>query len=229
VYELGARVYLGPLLRREWRRPQWLEPNERPVEYDFALRAIVASGAREILDVGTGTTAWPHLLANCGLRVTAIDHAPGYWRRRPFNRHYHVLDDDVTHSRLERSFDLVTCISVLEHIPDHRAAVRGMLELVRPGGHVVITVPYCEGRFVEDVYRLPEAGYGAAFPFIGRVYSRAEVDDWTAGGAAEVVEQEYYEVFTGELWTFGERVPRPRRVGAGGRHHLTALLLRRPS
>lgn len=225
TYELGARAYLGPLLRREWLHPAWQEPNERPVEYGFALRAILACGPREILDVGSGTTAWPHLLANCGFRVTAIDEGSGYWRRQPFNRHYHVLRDDVTASRLGRRFDLVTCISVLEHIANHRAAVAGMLALVRPGGSVVITVPYNEHRFVDDVYRLPGAGYGADYPFIGRVYSRDEVTGWAEVGGARVVDQEYYEVFTGPLWTFGERIERPRRVGVDDLHHLTALVL----
>lgn len=227
AYELGARAYLSPLLRREWRHPPWREPNERVVEYEFALRALIACAPSEILDVGTGTTAWPHLLANCGFRVTAIDEGAGYWRRPPFNRHYHVLRDDVTASRLERRFDLVTCISVLEHIRDYRAAVAGMLGLVHPGGHVVITVPYNEHRFVDDVYRLPGAGYGADFPFIGRVYSRDEVSAWADANGARVVEQEYYEAFTGPLWTFGERIAPPRRVRVGDPHHLTALLLRK--
>jgi SAM-dependent methyltransferase len=227
AYDLGARAYLTPLLRREWRHPSWREPNERPLEYDYALRAIVGCAPREILDVGTGTTAWPHLLANCGYRVTAIDESSGYWLRRPFNRHYYVLRDDVTASRLDRHFDLVTCISVLEHIPDHRAAVAGMLGLLRPGGHAVITVPYNEHRFVEDVYRLPGAGYGGDFPFIGRVYSRAEVTAWEDASGASIVDQEYYAVFSGELWTFGERLDPPRRVGVDEPHHLTALLLRK--
>lgn len=39
------------------------------------------------------------------------------------------------------SFDLVTCISVLEHIPEDTAAVRSMWALLRPGGKLVLTLP----------------------------------------------------------------------------------------
>lgn len=39
------------------------------------------------------------------------------------------------------SFDTITCISVLEHIPEDREAVRAMWKLLRPGGRLVVTVP----------------------------------------------------------------------------------------
>ncbi|MCM2310377.1 MAG: class I SAM-dependent methyltransferase [Steroidobacteraceae bacterium] len=39
------------------------------------------------------------------------------------------------------SFDLITCISVLEHIPEDEAAVRTMWSLLRPGGRLLLTVP----------------------------------------------------------------------------------------
>jgi SAM-dependent methyltransferase len=39
------------------------------------------------------------------------------------------------------SFDLITCISVLEHIPTDREAVGQMWSLLKPGGRLVITVP----------------------------------------------------------------------------------------
>lgn len=39
------------------------------------------------------------------------------------------------------SFDLITCISVLEHIPDHEAALRSMWGLLRPGGRLYLSLP----------------------------------------------------------------------------------------
>lgn len=39
------------------------------------------------------------------------------------------------------SFDLIMCISVLEHIPEDEAAVRTMWSLLRPGGRLLLTVP----------------------------------------------------------------------------------------
>jgi SAM-dependent methyltransferase len=39
------------------------------------------------------------------------------------------------------SFDLITCISVLEHIPEDQAALRTMWALLRPGGRLILTLP----------------------------------------------------------------------------------------
>lgn len=48
----------------------------------------------------------------------------------------------VEQSTFERSsFDLITCISVLEHIPSDREAVERMWSLLGPGGRLVLTVP----------------------------------------------------------------------------------------
>ncbi|MFP5329576.1 MAG: class I SAM-dependent methyltransferase [Alphaproteobacteria bacterium] len=39
------------------------------------------------------------------------------------------------------SFDLVALLDVLEHIPDDRQALRAILELLKPGGKLLVTVP----------------------------------------------------------------------------------------
>lgn len=47
------------------------------------------------------------------------------------------------------SMDLVTCISVLEHIPEDREAVRKMWSLLQPGGRLLLTVPCAAKAAVE--------------------------------------------------------------------------------
>lgn len=41
------------------------------------------------------------------------------------------------------AFDAVLCTEVLEHVPDPVAALRELSRLVRPGGHLVATAPFC--------------------------------------------------------------------------------------
>jgi len=41
----------------------------------------------------------------------------------------------------QSSFDLITCLSVLEHIPSDREAVSQMWSLLKPGGRLVLTLP----------------------------------------------------------------------------------------
>jgi 2-polyprenyl-3-methyl-5-hydroxy-6-metoxy-1,4-benzoquinol methylase len=225
LYSKAAQVPIQPILKYEWSRRNTRRINERPLEYGFALRCLAELSPAKILDVGTGATAWPQLLANCGYNVTAIDEGASYWGHQPINRHHYILHDDIRSPRIEDEFDVITCLSVVEHIQDHDAAVRGLRSLVRSGGSVILSVPYHEGRFIENVYALPGVSYGADAPYICRVYSRREVQAWLADGF-EVARQEYYRVFTGDLWAFGERLSPPVKTGVDEPHHLTCLLLR---
>jgi len=167
-------------------------------------------------------------MANCGFKVTAIDKISGYSRRVFSNRHYYVVKDDITKPRIAEQFDLITCISVLEHIPDHRRAIDGMFKLLKPAGYLVLTFPYNEERCVENVYDLPEAGYGKSGRYVCQVFSRKEIDTWLNQTHGTVVEQEYYKIFTGALWTFGKRTYPPSKVANGQNCDLTCLILQKP-
>jgi len=43
----------------------------------------------------------------------------------------------------DASFDAVMCIEVFEHIPDPISAIKEFSRLMRPGGYLVITAPFC--------------------------------------------------------------------------------------
>ena len=116
--------------------------NERPIEYRFLFESLSKTSPFSVLDIGIGTTALPHLLRTCGFIVTAIDNVVDYWPTGMLNRHFHVIDDDITDTRLTGTFDLIACISTLGHIENHQDALRTMFLLLNPGGHIVLTLPY---------------------------------------------------------------------------------------
>jgi SAM-dependent methyltransferase len=61
-------------------------------------------------------------------------------------------------AKFEReSFDAITCISVIEHIPDDSGAIRKMWEMLRPGGTLLLTVP-CAPRAAEEYSNINEYG-----------------------------------------------------------------------
>lgn len=213
--------------RREYDRQQLLPVNERPIEYAFLFRSLTRAWPKSVLDVGTGQTSLPHLIRTCGFVVTATDNVKDYWPSGMTNRHFHVIDDDITRTKLDRTFDFVSCISVLEHIRDHAAAVNGMWSLLNPGGHLLLSFPYNEKTFVENAYDLPGTTVKEKMPFVTHVYSRKEVDGWLSGKNASIVEQEYWRFFTGEFWTVGERVAPPEPSRADGPHHVTCILIRK--
>jgi SAM-dependent methyltransferase len=145
------------------------------------------------------------------------------------NRHWHIVDDDIMHTRLPAaSFDFVTCVSVLEHITDHRAAMRSMLSLLAPGGHLVLTCPYTDSQFVENCYDLPDArAEYRDSPYICRSYSRGELDQWLSDSDVELVEQEYWRIENGPVHATGEWLFPAERVDRDQAHQLSCLLLRR--
>ena len=213
---------------REYSRQTFTGINERPIEFAFLFGHLVRIAPTTILDVGTGTTALPHLLRNCGYIVTAIDNIRDYWPAGMVNRHYHIINDDIVHSKISELFDLITCISTLEHIKEHQAAVRSMWERLKKGGHLILTCPYTESTYVENVYALPESSVVNNQPvFTTQSYSRKELTSWLDRTDFEIVVQEYWRFFDGAFWTCGEKIVPPVRSNVTGPHQLTCLLLRK--
>ena len=98
---------------------------------------------RTVLDVGCGGGILAEGMARAGAHVTGIDmgEAPLEVAR------LHLLESglDVRYERIPverladeqpQSFDLVTCMEMLEHVPDPASVVRACAKLTKPGGHV---------------------------------------------------------------------------------------------
>jgi SAM-dependent methyltransferase len=213
--------------RRQFEQQRFTLFNERPVEFAFVFRHVAKLYPRKVLDVGTGRSALPQLLRNCGCLVTAIDNVKGYWPTGMANLHYHVINDDITDCRLDDTFDLVTCISVLEHIQNSPAAVRNMFRLLNPGGHLILTFPYTECAYHRNVYTLPDSTYSRNAPYICQSYSRRAITAWLRENGGAIVEQEYWRFWDGEYWTAGNRLIPPRRVESDERHQLSCMLIRK--
>ena len=215
------------LCRDEFEQQQFLRFNARPIEFGFVFRKLGELYPRTILDVGTGPTALPQLMRYCGPLVTATDNVRDYWANGMVNRHYHVIDDDITATRLKGKYDLVTCVSVLEHIVKFDAAVNNMFSLLDPGGHLIITCPYNERNYVRNCYELPDSSYGQDVRYITQSYSRREVDRWLTENRATLVDQEFFQFWEGEHWTQGKQLIPPKRVSAADKHQHTNMLFRK--
>ncbi|MDZ4073460.1 MAG: methyltransferase domain-containing protein [Hylemonella sp.] len=78
------------------------------------------------------------------------------------------------------TFDLVTSMSVVEHIVDDRLAVRQMWDLLRPGGRLLITVPCAAVAYEEymnqDDYGLREFD-DQGYAFFQRFYDRKLLEE----------------------------------------------------
>lgn len=228
LFKYVLMLYVKRVCKQEYSLQSFSNINERPIEFAFLFRQLVNLWPKKVLDVGAGMTSLPHLMRNCGFHVTATDNIKDYWPRGMINRHYHVLNDDITQTTLTDSYDVITCVSVLEHIKEHQEAIKSMYKLLVPGGRLILTCPYNEESYAENVYALPESSVTENFAFITQAFSRKELDSWLGDTSFKVIEQEYWDFFEGEYWTCGERIIPPRRVEVHNRHQLTCLLLQKP-
>jgi len=226
VHRIG-RWYIRRICLSEFQGQTFSHHNERPIEYRFALQALAVARPKTVLDVGTGTTAWPHLLRNCGFVVTAIDNVRDYWPTGMVNRHWTVLDVDITNpDSFSGCFDAITCISVLEHIEDYETAVQNMLALLTLGGLLILTCPYNHGEFCPNVYKRPDALYGQDLPYICRSYSSKQLEKWLALGAS-VERRELWRLFSGPVWATGQRVSWELAESPDKPHQLGCFVLRK--
>lgn len=131
----GRRAVVGALLEEALRAPG-AGAGAADVEGHHAKAGTPL--ARRILDVGCGTGGMLPLLSRFG-HVTGTDSEPlalEYCRRRGFED-VHLQDGFIAPA----PFDVVTLFDVLEHVPDHVGFLGWIRGLLKPDGHLVLTVP----------------------------------------------------------------------------------------
>jgi len=116
-----------------------------PVRSRFICEHATVSGS-SVLDVGCGGGLLCESLARAGGTVTGIDLAPGMIEvARLHAAHaalaidYRVADAASLAGTAPASFDVVTSMEMLEHVPDPERMVATLAALVRPGGHVFVS------------------------------------------------------------------------------------------
>jgi SAM-dependent methyltransferase len=97
-----------------------------------------------LLDVGCGNGELIALVAaqSHGVRLTGADLSPDQIernRRRLPGVEFFALD--VQSAALPRTFDVVTCSEVIEHLDDAAAALKNLARMVAPGGSLLVTCP----------------------------------------------------------------------------------------
>ena len=101
-----------------------------------------------LLDVGAGECAYKKYCAHLDYRAQDIAQYDGSGNAKGLQTKVwdtHQLDFicDLYDIPEERLFDAVLCTEVLEHVTDPVRAVEKLTRLVKPGGKVIITAPFC--------------------------------------------------------------------------------------
>jgi len=95
-------------------------------------------GCRRVLDVGGGTGNYAAAMRDAGLDVTVLDFNAGMLERAAAKGLPTIQGDAAALPFADGSWDAVTLISMLHHVPDWRAAIAEARRVVAPGGRVVL-------------------------------------------------------------------------------------------
>ena len=134
----------GDLAHRWWDTTGEFAPLHaiNPLRLDWIAARATLTGAR-VLDVGCGGGILAESMAARGADVTGIDLSEKPLavaslhglESRIAVRYERIAAEDLA-AREPASFDVVTCMEMLEHVPDPAAVVRACATLVKPGGRV---------------------------------------------------------------------------------------------
>lgn len=127
---------------------KWWDPNSefRPLHEINPLRlewidSLAALDGKQVLDVGCGGGILAEAMAKRGAAVTGIDLADKslgvaklHQLESGVNVHYEQVATEAYAGQHPGRFDVVTCMEMLEHVPDPAAIVQACADLARPGG-----------------------------------------------------------------------------------------------
>jgi SAM-dependent methyltransferase len=150
----SLKARLSALYRRTALNPYWLDLKN----LSHAVESLAPQASGRMLDVGVGERPYATLFAPHVSRYFGLEYPPACDNLNPgitVNvQHLHGAVDvwGDGHKLPFRSgrFDTVLCLEMLEHVPDPDAVMAEIARTLRPGGKLLLTVP-----FVAPMHALP--------------------------------------------------------------------------
>jgi 2-polyprenyl-6-hydroxyphenyl methylase/3-demethylubiquinone-9 3-methyltransferase len=129
---------------------RWWDPHSEfkplhdinPLRLDYIDQRTGLAG-KTVLDVGCGGGILAESMAARGARVTGIDMGDAPLEVAQLHKLESGVEVDYRHTTAEQlatelpqHFDVVTCMEMLEHVPDPASVIAACARLVKPGGRV---------------------------------------------------------------------------------------------
>jgi 2-polyprenyl-6-hydroxyphenyl methylase/3-demethylubiquinone-9 3-methyltransferase len=129
---------------------RWWDPTSefRPLHEINPLRlewinSLAPLAGKEVCDIGCGGGILSESMARKGAKVTGIDLSEKALKVADLHSletgvavRYEMISAEELAAREPGRYDVVTCMEMLEHVPDPAAVVKAAATLVKPGGHV---------------------------------------------------------------------------------------------
>lgn len=167
---------------------------------------------KRVAEIGSGKGYLLAVLRELGWDVQGIEISPDAARygRETFSVPCHAgtLEDYLAMDD-RRSFPVVLCIDIIEHVLDPRQFVKGIARLTGPGGHVVIDTPNGRARHID----LEQENWRGFNPF--HIYC------FSSDNLPRLLEEEGFEV--SEVFTYNNTVERAAKKPSVGDRLRTVL------
>jgi 2-polyprenyl-6-hydroxyphenyl methylase/3-demethylubiquinone-9 3-methyltransferase len=151
----GGNVDAGELDKFAALAHQWWDPESpmfgplhkmNPLRLDWIERMAEGLDGKRVVDIGCGGGILTEAIAARGGETLGIDlgdKALGVARLHKLESgttaDYRLVSAEALAAEMPGAFDVVTCMEMLEHVPDPAAIVAACASLVRPGGVVVVS------------------------------------------------------------------------------------------
>ncbi|MBT4081127.1 MAG: bifunctional 2-polyprenyl-6-hydroxyphenol methylase/3-demethylubiquinol 3-O-methyltransferase UbiG [Gammaproteobacteria bacterium] len=132
------------LAHRWWDRDSEFKPlhDMNPLRLDYIERFTPMAGMK-ILDVGCGGGILSEGMARAGATVTAIDMGEAplsvaklHLLESQLEVEYRQIPVEALAEEQPNQYDIITCMEMLEHVPDPSSTIQACSDLVKPEGHL---------------------------------------------------------------------------------------------
>lgn len=135
----------GELASRWWDTEGEFKPLHaiNPLRLDFIAQHADGLFDKQVLDIGCGGGILAEAMARMGAQVTGIDMAEAslevarlHGLESGVSVDYQQITAEAFSEQHAGKFDVVTCMEMLEHVPEPASIVQACARLVKPGGQV---------------------------------------------------------------------------------------------
>ncbi len=116
-----------------------------PLRIDFINKAAVLAG-KNVIDVGCGGGILTESMAKMGASVTGIDMSEPALNVAKLHQYesgltidYRLMTAEAIAAEQPEHYDRVTCLEMLEHVPDPASIIHACATLAKPGGDIFLS------------------------------------------------------------------------------------------